>query len=1147
MKKTEICHLHTHTEYSLLDGHSEIERLVDRAVELNQRAMAITDHGSLYGIIDFYKACKRKGVKPVLGSEFYLCDNMSERAGGYSHIVLLAKNNDGLKNLYKLSSLSFTDGFYSKPRIDKELLKKYSDGIICLTGCLNGRIPQYISENNLQGAYNEANELMGIFGRENMYVELQNHNIPEEIRVTPVLVRLADKLGLKCVVTNDIHYVDKEDSLYQDVLMCVSMQKKFDDPERLKFATDEFYLKSTDEMIEAFENLIGREKTEECIKNAEEVAEKCNVEIEFHKLSFPKFFEDKTKSQTEKYFRELCRKGLKMRYGSVSDEISARLEYEMDTICEMGFCDYFLIVWDFVRFAKTNGIAVGPGRGSAAGSLVSYTLNITTVDPIKYKLVFERFLNKERVSMPDIDIDFCNERREEVIDYVVKKYGKNRVSRILTFGTLKARAAIKDVARVMGIPYFKADEVTKLIPPGPRIKIDDVLKSSKRLSELYENDSEIKKLIDISKKIEGHLRHGSVHAAGVLITGEETRELCPLTVVSGTVATQFEMGTIEELGLLKMDFLGLRNLSIIKNTIAAVGEEKNVSVNFSDIGYEDPEVYKMLAKGDTDGVFQLESGGMKRFLQELKPKCLEDVIAAIALYRPGPMAKIPEFIRNKENPDKITYKCPELKGILDVTYGCIVYQEQVMEIFRTLGGYSYGQADIVRKAISKKKADVLSEQRSLFIEGCGKNNVSESIAKEIFSDIEAFADYAFNKSHSVCYSMVAYETAYLKCKFPAYFFASVLSTFMDFTEKISFYITSSENMGIKTLPPRINASEALFTVKENSVVYGLAAIKGIGKNMAELIIEERNKSGEFLSFNDFLERMVTHRINRLAVEALIKAGCFEGFGHRLDMLRSYESDFDAIVTSRRTNAQGQISLTQMFRENDIKKRSEYNESMIEPPTKTELEMEREVLGLYISGHPLREFIALIKEITPYEIFDVKERFLSRGEATVEKSGELTFVGIIKDLSLKRTKTGRGMAVFNIEDISGMCECVAFPKVYEQCEIFLKNDNIVEIRGRAELDGDDKFKFIVSCVYEFEKTPPSYKLYLRIEEKNRDKISRIKSILKMNHGNTPVYFYYPETNKTFIAPNEYRVAESRLLISELSGILGEENVKTVEKI
>ena len=1142
----EICHLHTHTEYSLLDGHCNIKILIERAVELGQKAMAITDHGSLYGIIDFYKACKENGIKPVLGSEFYLCNDISRREAGYSHIVLLAKNNDGLKNLYKLSSISFTDGFYSKPRIDKKLLKAYSDGVICLTGCLNGKIPQYILEENLQGAYNEACELVQIFGRDNVYMELQYHNIKDEARAIPLLIRLADKLGIKCVVTNDIHYVHKEDSLYQDVLMCVSMQKQFDDPDRLKFETEEFYLKSAEEMKEAFLPFIQSEKADEYIANTMEVAEKCNVEIKFHNFSFPKFFNEKTKAQTEAYFRSLCNKGLTMRYETVTPELKERLKYEMDTICEMGFCDYFLIVWDFVRYAKTNGIPVGPGRGSAAGSLVSYVLNITTVDPIKYNLVFERFLNKQRVSMPDIDIDFCNERREEVIDYVVNKYGHNRVSRILTFGTLKARAAIKDVARVMGVPYYKADEVTKMIPGGPNVKIDNVLKTSKKLSELYENDNEIKKLIDISKKIEGHLRHGSVHAAGVLITGEETSNLCPLTVVSGTTATQFEMGTIEELGLLKMDFLGLRNLSVIKNTIEAVKNSCNIIVNFAEHGYDDPDTYRMISSGNTDGVFQLESSGMKRFLQELKPKNLEDIIAAIALYRPGPMAKIPEFIRNKDNPDKIVYKCEKLKNILDVTYGCIVYQEQVMEIFRTLAGYSYGQADIVRKAISKKKAEVLAEQRTLFIDGCKKNGISENISSEIFADIEAFADYAFNKSHSVCYSMVAYETAYLKCKYPAYFFAAILSTFMDFTEKVAFYIGSAENMGIKTLPPRINSSDVLFTVKNNSVIYGLAAIKGIGKNMAELIVSERNQNGEFLSVDDFLERMVDYRINRTAVESLIKAGCFEGFGKRLDLIRSYEMSMNAIISRKKSNVDGQLCFITLLNEDkETARKSQYDESMIEPPTKIELEMEREVLGLYISGHPLREFLSLIKATTKYEVFDLKEQILSAGDIPQELSGEITLVGIIKDLSVKRTKAGKTMAVFSFEDISGSCECVIFPSAYAACEMLMKNDNIVEIRGKAELEGDEKFKFTVNKVFDFEKTPSDKRLYLRISESNKSKIPQIKGILRANHGNTPVYFYYPETNQTFAAPNEYRVSSSPLMFNELKVLIGEENVKTVK--
>ena len=945
----DFCHLHTHTQYSLLDGHCEIDNLVKRAKELGQSAMAITDHGSLYGIVDFYKACKKYGVKPVLGSEFYLCEDISKKERGYTHLILLAKNETGLKNLYKLSSLSFTKGFYSKPRIDKKLLREYSEGVICLTACINGKIPRLLSEGNLEGAYNEAVDLCKIFGRDNVYIEIQYHGIKEEARIIPLLVKTAQKAELKCVLTNDIHYVDKEDSFYQDVLMCISMQKQLDDTDRIKFETDEFYLKSADEMKETFSDLLPDESITEYMKNTLEIAEKCNVEIKFHNFSFPKFFQDKTKEETEIFFRKLCKKGLSMRYAAVTPEMEKQLNHEMDVICEMGFCDYFLIVWDFVRFAKTNGIAVGPGRGSAAGSLVSYVLNITTVDPLKYGLVFERFLNKERVSMPDIDIDFCNERRDEVIEYVTKKYTPDRVCRILTFGTLKARAAIKDTARVMGVPYYKADSVTKLIPPSPRIKIDDVLNSNGRLKSLYNSDFEIKKLIDTAKKLEGHLRHGSIHAAGVLITGERADSLVPLTFISDSVATQFEMGTIEELGLLKMDFLGLRNLSIIKNTIEDIKNEYGIQIDFSKDGYDDSDTYKLIANGNTDGVFQLESGGMKRFLKEFKPKSLEDIIAAIALYRPGPMDKIPEFIRNKEHPENITYKCPKLKEILDITYGCIVYQEQVMEIFRSLAGYTYGQADIVRKAISKKKADVLSEQREKFINGCLKNGISEKISSEIFGDIEAFADYAFNKAHSVCYAVLAYETAYLKCKYPPYFFASVLSTFMDFTEKCAFYIESAENMGIKTLPPRINFSDVLFTVKGNSIMFGLAAIKGIGKSMAEEIVDERKTGGAFLSFDDFLKRMIKRRINRGAVESLIKAGCFEGFDKRINLIRTYESSMNSFISISRSNVEGQLSFTDMtLKEPDGETVLEYDESKIEPPTKVDLEMEHEVLGLYIS-------------------------------------------------------------------------------------------------------------------------------------------------------------------------------------------------------
>lgn len=1141
----DFCHLHTHTQYSLLDGHSEIETLVKRAKELGQTSVAITDHGSLYGIIDFYKTCKKNDIKPILGSEFYLCENAYEHSKGYTHLVLLAKNETGLKNLYKLSSFSFTDGFYSKPRIDKNILKNHSEGIICLTGCLNGKIPKMLSENNTDGAYREANSLIEIFGKDDLYIEIQYHKIPEEARIVPKLAKLGDDLGLSCVITNDIHYVYKEDSLYQDVLMCVSMQKQFDDPDRLKFETDEFYMKSYKEMEEVFYHLLPDDKITSYLDNSLKISEKCNVEIKFHNFSFPKFFDNKTEEETEIYFRNLCRKGLSMRYETVTEEMKSRLEYEMDTICEMGFCDYFLIVWDFVRFAKTNNIPVGPGRGSAAGSLVSYVLNITTVDPVKYNLVFERFLNKQRVSMPDIDIDFCNERRDEVIEYVIKKYGKSRVCRILTFGTLKAKAAIKDVARVLGIPYFKADEVSKMIPHALKITIDEVLKTNKKLLTLYENDNEIKRLLDISRKIEGHLRHGSVHAAGVLITGEPSENLVPLTVISGATATQFEMGTLEELGLLKMDFLGLRNLSVIKNTINDIENACGVKIDFSKDGYENPDVYRLISSGNTDGIFQLESGGMKRFLQELKPKTPEDIVAAIALYRPGPMSKIPEFIKNKNNPRSISYKCPQLKDILDVTYGCIVYQEQVMEIFRKLAGYSYGDADIVRKAISKKKADVLSEQRERFINGCNENGISPQISSAIFSDIEAFADYAFNKSHSVCYAMIAYETAYLKCKFPAYFYASIISSFMDFTEKVAFYIGSAENMGIKTLPPKINTSDVLFKADKNTILFGLAAIKGIGKNMAELIVKEREEKGDFLSLDDFLERMVKHKINKGAIESLIKAGCFEGFGKRLNMLHNYDTSLNSISSRIRNNSEGQLSFTDMIKASEPVKKSLYDESMIEAPTKAELEMEREVLGLYLSGHPLKEYLSLIKQTTKHEILSVKEQLFSSEIIPSELKNEITFVGVINNLAIKRTKAGKDMALFTLEDISSTCECVVFPAVYTMCEPFIAEGEIVVVQGRIDIENEDSLKFSVTKISEFSKTPPKSKLYLRISNGNRQKLTKIKTLLKAHHGNIPVFIYYPEENKTLSVPNEYKINENDLLINELKILLSEENVKMVE--
>ncbi len=1137
----DFCHLHVHTQYSLLDGLCDLGELICEAKNLGQKALAITDHGTLSGIVEFYKECKKQGIKPVIGSEFYICDDCEDRTvNNYFHLVLIAKNNEGLKNLYKLSSLSYTKGFYYKPRIDKKHLRKYSEGLICLTACIRGSVPYLLLEGDENGAKKELLDYIDIFSKDDTYIEIQNHNIEEEKKVIPLLLNLSEECGVKVVCTNDVHYVNKEDKLYQDVLMCVQTQTKITDTNRMKLQTDEFYLKSAEEMLDIFQN-------EEYLSNTVEIADKCNVEIEFYKFKFPRFFEDKTKEETEIYFRRLCQKGLELRYGTVTPQLSQRLNYEMDTICKMGFCDYFLIVWDFVRFAKKSGIPVGPGRGSAAGALVAYVLNITTVDPIKYNLVFERFLNEERVSMPDIDIDFCYERRNEVIEYVIGKYGSDRVTQIITFGTMKAKAAVKDVARVMGIAYSKADEVTRAIGVSPFSTIDDALERNEL--KILLNDPEIKTLIEISKKLEGHLRHGSVHAAGVLIAGERADNIVPLATVNGTVVTQYEKGNLEELGLLKMDFLGIRYITAVDKTVKKVLENENIKIDFSNNDFSDENVYLTLSKGDTDGVFQLESEGMRNFLRDLKPDCFEDVIAGLSLYRPGPADKIPEFIRNKNNPQNIVYKDERLRNILDVTYGCIVYQEQVMEIFRTLAGFTLGQADIIRRAISKKNADAINAQRENFLEGCRKNNVSESVAKEVFSDIESFADYAFNKSHATCYSVVAYRSAYLKYYYPAYYYSSIITVYIESMEKVAFYVRSALQHGIETMPPRINSSGVDFEVHKGKIIFGLSAIKGVGSGLAKLIVSEREKGGDFISFEDFIKRMVHHRINRNSVESLIKAGCFDNFGRRKEFLKVYEIELSKFSEAMRNNVEGQMELFSLsFKEDDThpyRERYRYYEDGEIEITNEDLQMEREVLGIYISGHPLKEFTEKIRAITKNEIYEIKEKIKAINDVPTEYSGEEIFVCIIKNVSPKRTKNGKNMAFITLEDISGEIEGVVFPKVFDDYSMYISKDNVVIVKGKLSYE-NDRLSLIVNQIDNFDTKKVYSKLYIQISKENEDKYGEIIKNLEFFHGETPVYLYYPHLKKTLLAPQKYWVCENKILLNQLYEILGEENVKTVIK-
>ena len=1134
----DFCHLHTHTEYSLLDGLCRIGELVSYAKKMGQSALAITDHGALYGVMEFYKECKAQGVKPILGCEFYVAaGKRTDRSiPGYHHLTLLAKNETGLQNLYRLSSQSFQDGFYYKPRIDKELLKENSEGLVCLSGCLQGEIPRLLLAGNVSGAIKAAEEYRDMFLPGDYYIEVQNHMIAEERTVLPSLLKLASQIGVKAVCANDVHYIKKEDHDIQDILLCVQTQRTVSDTDRIRMETREFYLKSYEEMAELF--------PKELLETTLEIAEKCNVEIEFGKFRFPKYpvAEDTT---PEKYLRYLCNLGLTAKYETVTEEMKERLQYELTTICEMGFCDYFLIVWDFVRYAKEKGIPVGPGRGSAAGSLVAYCLNITTVDPLRYGLVFERFLNRERISMPDIDIDFCNERRQEVIDYVISKYGADRVAQIVAFGTMKAKAAVKDVARAVGISYAVADEVTKELSRCHvfNVTLDEAMsRKDNRLREMYDSDPDIRRLVDISRKLEGHIRHCTVHAAGVLITGEPAVNLVPLCTVTDATATQYEMAHLESLGLLKMDFLGLRNLTVIENIQQQLSLRLGKRIYFHQMEYDDPKVYDLLCEGDTDGVFQLESSGMKNFLREFRPRTFEDVIAAISLYRPGPAKKIPEFIKNKRNPAGIQYKTKELEPILNVTYGCIVYQEQVMEIFRKLAGYSLGQADLIRRAISKKKVDVMLSEKEKFVAGCEKNGISAQIAISIFDEIEDFASYAFNKSHAACYSVVAYQTAYLKCYYPAEFYAALISSYMSFTDKVVYYIQSARDRGILVLSPGINTGKESFTVKNNQIIFGLTAIKGIGKQLATAIVEEREMCGEYASLEDFIKRLYQKQLNKRAVEALIKAGCFDEFSSRQELLDMYEHLMDHQGREVQQNVSGQLDLFGASFSEPTPERPKIHPSTRRKrkTTPQELTMEKEVLGLYVSGHPLEQFQKKIRSMGGDSVVATKEAFLE--DSSVEKT--VTYIGVISNLEVRRTKTGRRMGFFQLEDVTGSISCIAFPDIYNQNTDAILEDNIVVATGKLSLESDDTVKFILTKLDRFSTDITYLKLYLRVEREASPKMEELKKLLRFFSGETPVYVYFEQEKRLTVAPKNLWVSENSILLEKLRALLGDENVKLV---
>ncbi len=1177
-----FCHLHTHTEYSLLDGEASIKRLVARIKELGMESCAITDHGTMYGVVDFYRECRANGIKPIIGCEVYVAPNSRfDKVYGvdnkYSHLILLAENSTGYRNLIYLVSMGFIDGYYYKPRVDKELLRSHSEGIIALSACLAGEIPKALSNGDYAGARKAASEYIDIFGRDNFFIELQDHGLAEQKRIIPDLIRLSKELGVGTAATNDIHYLTDKDAFYQDVLMCIQMEKTIDDSDRMRFETNEFYVKSEEQMRALFDNI------PEAIDNTVRIAERCDVDFDFSTRHLPKF-EVPGGGDAFAYLSSLCFEGLENRYKEPSDELRQRLEYELGVIRNMGFIDYFLIVRDFIHFAKTHGVSVGPGRGSAAGSLVSYTLGITSIDPIKYSLIFERFLNPERVSMPDIDIDFEPNGRQKVIDYVVEKYGADNVAQIVTFGTMKAKLAIRDVGRALNMPYADVDRVAKLVPRDLNITIDRALETAPELRALYESDEAVKRLIDTSRMLEGLPRHASTHAAGVVITGEPIVNYVPLMLNKDNfITTQFPKDTVESLGLLKMDFLGLRNLTVIDNALEIIKNTRGEVIDIENIDYNRKEVFELISSGNTDGVFQLESGGMQSFMTELRPDSLEDIIAGIALYRPGPMEQIPRYIHNKKNPQDVTYKHPLLEGILDVTYGCMVYQEQVLEIVRVLAGYSLGKADQLRRTISKKKAEQMKVERRNFIygsddgtiPGCIKNGIDEETAVSIFDEINDFANYAFNKSHAAAYAFVAYQTAYLKTFYPVEYMAALIST-IDETDKINHYIINCKEMGIDRLPPDVNKSGLGFTVENGSIRFGLAAVKNVGRSFIEHLLRERERDGEFTSFADFVDRMSGAEINKRAVEGLIMCGAFDSMGiKRSQLMQVYEHAINEASAQMHGNITGQMSLF-----DDAEEKPEITFPNIEEFPKRELlRMEKQSIGMYFSGHPMEEYSDKLRELSANTTLDINESVTKNEDGEYERvdggmhDGDRVVIGgIIEARKNKTTRAKSQMAFITLEDAFGSVECLVFPKVLNRYSGVLYEGNTLLVSGTLSLREDEAPKILLNDAEPLDEALARGKeavmrgrasrrggaapqpetggngaaqgspvLYIRLETKDAQTLGHVREALAPFRGDVEVRLYFSDTKRTARAPRDLYFNGSASAVRELGYEFGEGNV------
>ena len=1155
-----FAHLHVHTEYSLLDGSNKIKEYVKRVKELGMDSAAITDHGVMYGVIDFYKACKAEGIRPILGCEVYVAPNSrfdKELTGGedrYYHLVLLAENDTGYANLMKIVSRGFTEGYYYKPRVDMEILREFHEGIIALSACLAGEVARYIQKGLPEEAKKAAIKYRDCFGEGNYFLELQDHGLPEQRMVNTELLKISRELNIPLVATNDVHYTYADDVKPHDILLCLQTGKKLSDEDRMRYEGGQYYVKSEEEMKGLFPYAW------EAVENTQRIAQRCNVEIEFGVTKLPKF-EVPEGYDSWTYLNKLCFDGLKERYGEdenapagdTGQTLKERLTYELNVIRTMGYVDYFLIVWDFINYAKSNGIMVGPGRGSAAGSIVAYALKITNIDPIKYNLLFERFLNPERVSMPDIDIDFCFERRQEVIDYVSRKYGSEKVVQIVTFGTLAAKGVIRDVGRVMDLPYAYVDSLAKMIPNELNITIDRALQINPELRKLYETDEQVKNLIDMSRRLEGLPRHTSMHAAGVVICSRPAEELVPLSRgADGSITTQFTMTTIEELGLLKMDFLGLRTLTVLRDAVALIEKGKGVHIDIDHIDFDDKKVLASIGTGKTDGVFQLESGGMKNFMKELKPENLEDIIAGISLYRPGPMDFIPKYIKGKSSPGAITYSCPQLEPILAPTYGCIVYQEQVMQIVRDLGGYTLGRSDLVRRAMSKKKQAVMEKERANFIygnkeegvPGCVANGIPEKVASQIYDDMMDFAKYAFNKSHAACYAVVSYQTAYLKYYYPVEFMAALMTSVIDNSGKVAEYIMVCRSMGIDILPPDINQGESGFSVNGNAIRYALTAIKSVGRPVIDAVVQERKARGPYTNLKDFITRMADKDVNKKAVENFIKAGAFDSLpGTRKQFMSAYVQIMEHIVKDKKNNMAGQLSLFDIADEShkedfDVKLPDvgEYSKEML-------LAFEKEVLGVYISGHPLEEQEELWRKgITNTTAdFVINEEI---GEPAVRDNMPAIIGGIIVDKKIKYTKNDKIMAFLQIEDLVGSVEVIVFPRDYEKNSDKLLEDNKVFVRGRVSLEEERDGKLICEKITAFDEIPKKLWIKFPSKEVYESRSKELLDLLAGSDGKDSVIIYIEEIKAMKKLPPNWNVNADEQLAKVLSEKFGKENVKIV---